>query len=375
MSKKISNRIIVVVLVLVVAALVFSGCKAEQTVEEETVQEETAIVEEEVEEEAAAEETVTEKKLVFGNIPAALSDEWNGYSVENFKFAADKVGVDVIVLDPAWDGTKALNNLEDLITRQVDSIGVFVLTPEEAQKFIDVANVAEIPISFENTELVDNPYSVPITGDYLFNVCEDYYDLGYEAIKYIGENYPGAKVFHVRGAPGMGIAELIQDGATDAMEEFGLVTQTVWRDTGWDTETAQNAVADVIQAGDEFTVIFSNNESMAVGVHNALKDAGLDGQIPIIATNGGPTGIKMIQEGTLEATIAVPVSIQGLYMFKAMYLKAAKGIDPPQLFLRIDPVVINKDNLDEIVPWAASDELIDLIGGLESWDEGGIYLD
>ena len=50
-------------------------------------------------------------KIVFGNIPVAMSDEWNGYSVENFKYAAAKKGVEVIVLDSEWNGEKALNNL------------------------------------------------------------------------------------------------------------------------------------------------------------------------------------------------------------------------------------------------------------------------
>jgi len=323
--------------------------------------------------ETAPDETAAKEQLVIGNIPVALSDEWNGYSVENFEFAAEKVGVEVIVLDPAWDGAKALSNLEDMITRKVDAIGVFVLTPEEAQKFIKLANEADIPISFENTKLEDNPYSVPIEGEYLFNICEDYFGLGYNAIKYIGEHYPGANVFHVRGLPGMGIAEVMQDGVDAAIEEFGKVTSTINRDTQWDTETAQNAVTDVIQAGEEFDVIFSDNESMAKGVHNALKDAGME--VPLVAANGGPTGIQMIKEGSLEATCAIPVSIQGLYQFKALYLKVAKGIDPPQKFVEITTNVITKENLDEIIPWAASDDLIDLIGGLESWDNGGIYLD
>lgn len=372
MKKTILKSVVLIVVVALVAMFGTLGCKTTAT--DTTTAATTAAATAAADTTAAVAETTAAKKLVFGNIPVALSDEWNGYSLENFKFAAAKVGVEVIVLDPAWDGTKALSNLEDLITRKVDSIGVFVFTPEDAQKFIQISNKANIPISFENTKLEDNEYSVPITGDYLFNVCEDYFGLGYNAIKYIGEKHPGAKVFHVQGAMGMGIAEVMQDGVDAAIKEFGKVTQTVARETGWDTESAQKAVADVIQSGEEFDVIFSDNESMAVGVHNALKDAGLDTKVPIIATNGGPTGIKMIQEGTLEATCAVPVSIQGLYMFKAMYLKAAKNLDPPQKFIKIETNLVTKENLDTIIPWAASDKLIDLIGGLDNWDKG-IFLD
>ena len=301
-------------------------------------------------------------KVVFGNIPVAMSDEWNGYSVENFKYAAAKKGIEVEILDSEWDGEKALNNLEDLITKGVDHISVFVYTPEQAQDFINRANEVGIPISFENTKLTGK-----VSGDYLINVAFEYYDFGYEAAKYISQTWPGAKLFYCRGLPGMGIVEEYMRGINDALEEFGTVEMTVYRDTSWDTETALNATQDVIAAGEEFDVIFANNESMAVGCYNALEDAGLAGKIPIVSTGGGPTGVQMLKDGIIQATIAGPVSLQGLYLFKAMYLYNVKGIKPPEKYIAPGVQPITVDNLDENIPWEPSDELIDMIGGLDKW--------
>ncbi len=303
-----------------------------------------------------------DETVVFGNIPVAMSDEWNGYSVENFLYAAAKMGVEVLTLDSEWDGERALNNLEDLITNDVDHISVFVYTPEQAQDFINRANEAGIPISFENTKLSGN-----VTGDFVMNVAFEYYDFGYEAAKYVSLTYPGSKLFYVRGLPGMGIVEEYMVGIEDALEEFGTVELALYRDTSWDTETALNVTQDAIAAGEEFDVIFANNESMAVGCYNALKDAGLDGDIPIISTGGGPTGVQMLKDGIIEATIAGPVSLQGLYLFKAMYLYTVEGIEPPETFIAPGVQAITLDNLDENIPWEPSDELIDMIGGLESW--------
>ncbi len=307
-------------------------------------------------------EEKTMDKVVFGNIPVAMSDEWNGYSVENFRYAAQKKGIEVIFLDSEWDGEKALNNLEDLITQDVDHISVFVYTPEQAQDFINRANEVGIPISFENTKLVGK-----VTGDYVINVAFEYYDFGYEAAKYISQTYPGAKLFYCRGLPGMGIVEEYMRGINDALEEFGTVEMTVMRDTNWDTETALNATQDVIAAGEEFDVIFANNESMAVGCYNALEDAGMSGEIPIISTGGGPTGVQMLKDGIIQATIAGPVSLQGLYLFKAMYLYTVKGIEPPQKYIAPEVQPITLENLDENIPWEPSDELIEMIGGLDEW--------
>lgn len=302
------------------------------------------------------------KDVVFGNIPVAMSDEWNGYSVENFKYAAAKKGIDVVTLDAEWNGEKALNNLEDLITKGVNHISVFVYTPEQAQDFIRRANAVGIPISFENTKLMGR-----VTGDYVMNVAFEYYDFGYEAAKYISQTYPGSKLFYCRGLPGMGIVEEYMRGINDALKEFGTVDMVVYRDTQWNTETALNATQDVIASGQKFDVIFANNESMAVGCYNALKDAGLAGKIPIVATGGGPTGVQMLKDGIIQATIAGPVSLQGLYLFKAMYLYTVKGIKPPKSFIAPGVKAITVDNLDENISWEPSDDLIDMIGGLDKW--------
>jgi ABC-type sugar transport system substrate-binding protein len=338
MKKRLLLLMVLTVIISLIATIGFGGCKREA-------------------------ETTAAEPLVFGNIPVALSDEWNGYSVENFEYAAAKKGVEVIVLDPIWDGEKALANLEDLIARDVDHISVFVYTPEQAQDFITRTNEANIPISIENTKLTGQ-----VTGDYVVNVAVEYYEVGYQAVKYLSEAYEGARVFYVRGMPGMGIIEEYMRGIEQALEDTGnKITIPIMRDTMWNTETGQNATMDVIAAGEEFDVIFANNESIAVGCYNALKDAGMETEIPIIATGGGPTGIQQLKDGIIAASIACPVSLQGLYLFKAMWLYSSQGIEPPEKFIDYIVQPITLDTLDKNISWVPSDELIDMIGGLDSW--------
>lgn len=365
MKKNLVRTIVLIIVIALVSVLGLSGCKsttATTTAAETTVAETAAA-------ETTAAETTAAKKLVFGNIPGSLSDEWNGYTVESFKYAADKKGVEVQVLDPAWDSTKAMSNMEDLITKKVDAISVFVITPEEAQKYILKANEANIPISFENTGLEGM-----VTGDIVFDVYTAYSEIGYQAFKYIHENYPGKKILYVNGVRGMGIVEDVQKGIDAAIAEFGMKVD-IQRDAAqWDTKSAQDVVSDVIASGEKFDVIFSSNEPMGLGCYNALKDAGLDGKVPIISWNGGPTGLKMLQDGIIQATVASGVaSIQGMYLFKAMYLKAAFNIDPPQKYLPMKCWVIDLNNIDTAIPWAPSDEIVNMIGGLDNWDTPGIF--
>lgn len=355
------KALILIFTIMVTASLLFLGfgCKKEAAPAEEVTGEEAAPAEEVTEEVA---EEVAEKTPVFGNIPVALADEWNGYSVEAFKYAANLKGVEVVVMDAEWDEEKQLRNLEDMITKGVDEIGVFVYTPEAAQDFILRANEAGIPISFENTKLI----GTDIEGDFVFNVACEYYNIGYAAMKYISENWPGSKVFFCRGLPGMGIVEEYQKGVDDALADFGNIELVVSRDTDWGTEQSMNVTQDVIQAGIEFDVVFANSEEMAVGVYSALQDAGIEEEVKIIATGAGPTGVDMIKNGELDASIASPVSLQGLWLFKAMWLHY-NGIEPPEKFIPLPEFPIDKNNLDENISWIVSDFHIDYIGGLDEW--------
>jgi len=166
----------------------------------------------------------------------------------------------------------------------------------------------------------------------------------------------------------MGIVEAYEAGVERALaESTSGTTIVIRRDTQWDTQTSQPEVSDVLAAGEEFDVIFANNEAIAQGCHNALKDAGLEGTIPIVTTGGGPTGLKLLEDGIIEATVGVPVSLQGLYLFKAMWLYTAKGIEPPEKFIPLPQDVFTQDSIGENISWEVSMDNIDLIGGLDSW--------
>ncbi|MEI7615793.1 MAG: sugar ABC transporter substrate-binding protein [Actinomycetota bacterium] len=370
MSKKKLCLILGLVIIMAITMVIVPGCKATTatTAAAETTAAATTTTAAAETTAAATTTTAPAKKLVFGNLPTSMSDEWNGYSVENFKYAAASKGVEVQVIDAAWDGAKQLANLEDMISKGVDAISVFVWTPESGEQYAEKAKAAGIPIFFENTKLSSDLIDYQFKGDYVFNVACEYDNIGYQAIKWLDKTKPGAKILYVRGQPGMGIVEAYEAGVKKAITESTSGTTVVIRkDTQWDTLTAQPEVADVIASGEKFDAIFANNEPIAQGCYNALKDAGIEGTIPIIATGGGPTGLKQFDAGIIDATVASPVSLQGLYLFKAMWLFVSEGITPPEKFIPLPNMVITKDNLAENIPWVASDAMFQYVGGLDKW--------
>ncbi len=300
--------------------------------------------------------------LVFGNITYSRRDIWTNYSILAFEYIADQMGVETIVLDPEGDMERAMAAMEDLITRGVDGINVFTITPELSATMIEMANDAGIPITIENS------LPAEYAENYISCVACQYDDIGYAAGAYISETYPGAKLFYVMGAPGMGITELYEEGLDKALEEYGTIELISTQPTDWGAEQAMNVTQNAIQAGLEFDVIFANNEQMATGVINALEDAGLLGEIPIIATGGGPHGLELIEQGLLDASITAPVSLQGLITFKNLYEYVVHGIEPP-LFIPLPVIPISQENLDEAISWEITDEnyelALEIIGGIQ----------
>lgn len=188
-------------------------------------------------------------------------------------------------------------------------------------------------------------------GDYIASVACEYDKIGEAAIKWIAEQDPEAKIFFCAGQEGAGVYEKYQEGVDRALEELGgdvKVVATLHAD--WLTDKAYNVTTDLINSGTEFNYIFANNDMMAQGCYNALKDAGKE-NIPIVSTGGSPDGFKMLQDGIEAANMTAPVSIQGVKTFMNLYNKVALGEDPAEKFTALPVIPVSADDTSSYIAW------------------------
>lgn len=284
----------------------------------------------------------------LGYIAYDMTDIWNEYSSNAFEYAAKQadVKVDTIVLDSKNSLEESITAMESLIQQGVDGISVFPISTEQGAQLVKMANEAGIPVTVENFAMdIENP------GDYIASIACEYDKIGYEAIKYIAENKPGAKVFYCAGQQGAGVYEKYQEGVDRALEEFGdkvSVVETIHGD--WLTDKAYNVTTDLISSGKEFDYIFANNDMMAQGCFKALEDAELK-NIPIVSTGGSPDGYKMLQDGIEAANMTAPVSIQGVQTFKNLYDFVVEGKKPEEKFKSLSIIPSSSDKLEDFISW------------------------
>jgi ribose transport system substrate-binding protein len=304
-------------------------------------------------------ETAMEKKIVFGYVAYQLIDVWNAYTMKGFKYAAAKKGVEVIEIDPEGNQEKSLAAVEDLITRGVDGVDYYPITPELAQSVTQKLNKAEIPVVIENMPPAAGP------GQHVAAVYNGYDNMGYMVGKFLCEEYPGKKVYFVEGQRGMGIVELYMEGFFKALDEFGTIELVGAQPTNWTQDQALSVAQNVLQSGAKFDIFVANNEDMAKGVLRAVKEAGKFGEILVMGGGGGglPDGLELVKKGELVATTNTAPSLQGALAFKALW-QYMHGKTPERNIL-LPITVITKDNIDKSVPWEPDDLLIEFIGGLD----------
>lgn len=307
--------------------------------------------------EAAAETKAEEKETeagaekkdsyTFGYIAYDMTDIWNEYASKAFEYAAGQADVEVktIVLDSKNSLEESVTAMESLIQQEVDGISIFPISTEQGAQLVKMANEAGIPVTVENFAMdIDDP------GDYIASVACEYDQIGYAAIKYIAESKPGAKVFFCAGQQGAGVYEKYQEGVDRALEEFGDQVEVVATLHGdWLTDKAYNVTTDFISTGEEFDYIFANNDMMAQGCFQALKDAGMD-DIPIVSTGGSPDGYQMLVDGIEAANMTASVSIQGVQTFKNLYDSVVEG-KTPEKFVSLPVIPVSADKLDEFIAW------------------------
>jgi len=298
-----------------------------------------------------------EKKLMFGLIAHDRAIEWVNYGCINFEYACQQKGITPVIADAQNNMEKVLSGMEDLIAKKVDAVSVYSFSPDLDKRVAQMARSAGIPIVFENAVPADDVDYDSVT------VCK-YYDIGYAAGKFVSEKYPNSKLVYIMGQPGMNITEPYMEGLKKALADNGSIVELVEsQPTNWTAEQALNVTQNVIQSGKKFDVIFANNEQIAQGVISALKDAGLHGKVPILATGGSTLGIDMIKKGDLTATLSAPVSFQGMMSVKKLLTLLNGGTVEKLTPVPIIP--ITKDNLDDVIPWDPGDKVIEAIGGLD----------
>lgn len=272
--KKIS-RLMVFALVVAFAAFAFVGCStpaqtatatpaASATAAEETAAEQTAATD-------AASEAPAGEKLLIGRIELNLAMPYQQADASAFQAYADKLGVEVVILDGKSSPTTISSSMEDLIARKVDGIIVQANDGPAISPFVKEAQDAGIPVlTFVNASDTPGPNA------YLDENGMSQ-QLGAEAAKRWQQFHPDEPI--VVGLLGIPCAPVVERDRTQAfatgvlsVDPNATILESV--ETHGVRDEAVAAAEDLLQAHPEVNIVFGLNGDAALGGISAFEAAG-----------------------------------------------------------------------------------------------------
>lgn len=283
----------------------------------------------------------------YAVILKVLSSQFWQSMRDGIQAKADELGikVDIYAANTEDDVEGQVTLLENAISKGYKAIGVAPISNVNLNNAI--ADATEKGIKIVNIdEKVDMEALAELGGACTAYVATDNVGVGRMGAEYLIEQIDGeGEVAIVEGKAGAVSGENRRDGAKAAFEEAGL-TIVESQPADWDRTKAYDLATNYITAHPDLKAIYCCNDTMAMGVQEAVEASGKD--IKVCGTDGNDDAIQSVADGKLCATVAqdpAAVGAKGLeLMVQAVEedLPMEPGAEVPTT--GIDAILITADN-------------------------------
>jgi len=133
----------------------------------------------------------------------------------------------------------------------------------------------------------------------------DQMQIGMKAAQYIASRLPsGGEVAQIEGQAGSPNARARIKGFTTGIATDSKLKLVASQPGNWDRLTALDAAANIMRAHPDVKAFYANNDTMALGVVEAVRNAGKAGHVIVVGTDGINAAKSAIADGSLDATVA-----------------------------------------------------------------------
>ena len=311
---------------------------------------------EQLQQEEAADAVAEEKAGDEIKIGVLLKTEANEYwatmkkGIEEWAEGQEGVTVDILCADSENNTSGQLEQMENMISKDYDALCV---APLSASNLISgVAKAVEEGIPVIDVDEAMDQEALKEAGTSVVGIyTTDNETLGANAAEYIvnviGE---GGKVAIVEGTAGNINSINRATGAKNYFEDHGLEV-VASQPADWDRLTAIDVATNIMQSNPDIQAFYCCNDTMALGVQEAVINAGKQNDIVVVGTDGLKNAYESIKNGEMAATVAQDNVGIGIACCEKAVQAVQEGwtADPsaeiPVNY--IDSFLVTKDNVDQ----------------------------
>jgi len=216
-----------------------------------------------------------------------------------------------------------LGQVENFISQGVDAIIVIPVDTDATGPMTEAAQKAGIPLVYVNRRPADLPSGIPYVGsDSLYAGTVEM-----QALADLAGNK--GNVVILIGDPANEAAVLRTKGCKDVAAERGM-TVTKEQAGNWYRDQGLEIMENWLQSGDQIDVVCANNDEMALGAIEALKNANKLDQVLVGGVDATADALAAMAAGELEVTVFQDANGQGGGGVDAA-VKLARGESVPDL--------------------------------------------
>nr|WP_297706790.1 substrate-binding domain-containing protein [uncultured Butyrivibrio sp.] len=251
-----------------------------------------------------------------------------------------------------------LSQVEDLLGEDVDALIINPVNASVAHTITDMATQKSVPLVYINREpsgdeenrWVDNDYKVTYVGcdarqsgiyqgEILLELGMDKLDVNKNDV---------LEYYMIEGAPENVDAGFRTMYSVSTLQNAGIETKCLLDEVGnWDRMTAENITSKGLDQNLVPDVIICNNDAMALGAIEAVRNAGLKPgeDVFIVGVDALPEAVSEIKNGSLCGSVFNDFILQSHEAADAC-IRYLKG-ESCEHFIGCDYVKVTRDNVDD----------------------------
>lgn len=194
-----------------------------------------------------------------------------------------------------------IQQIENALTQQPDAMIITAIDEESLNPVVRKANEQGVAVITLGGTVSDSSAIKSF-------VARDNYDIGKQKAEYAVEQVGGeGKVAIVHGIRGLTFSEEQAKAYEDVLsKESGVEVIDGPYVGGFSSDLGLDATANILAANPDVQAIIYDNDDLALGGAEAIKNAGINlDDVTVIGTDGGEAALDAVEAGTIDYTISL----------------------------------------------------------------------
>ena len=248
--------------------------------------------------------------------------------------------LEVEMTDSMNDQGKQGEQVDTMISKGVNALGINLVDPQGAAAIITKAKEAELPVIFFNKEpsaedmaSYDKAWYVGTTSAESGTIQGELVADAWTQNPEWDKNGDGVLQYvMLKGEPGHPDAEARTTYSVKAINDAGIETEELELQTGmWDSVKGKELMDTwLAKHGEDIEFVIANNDAMALGAISSLQAAGYfegDKYMPVVGVDALPDALTHIEAGTMLGSVLNDAANQGKATIELL-ANVANGKDP-----------------------------------------------